>query len=169
MKSIILIGMPGAGKTTLAKALARQLELPFFDTDQLIEQHTGRSLQQSLNTLGYLAMRELEGTVISQYSWPESPVVIATGGSAVYSAAGMQRLRALGLCFYLNISLETVKMRVQNWRSRGFLAAPGQSLESVFAERNALYRQFSDVTVDCDGLNERQCLQRILTIYRSQV
>lgn len=164
--SIILIGMPGAGKSTLGRMLAVRLAMPFFDTDQLIEQQTGRTLQQNLDALGYLAMRELEGKIISEFPWPASPSVVATGGSAVYSAVAMQRLRGLGLCVYLQVSLEAIQARVQNWGSRGFLAAPGQSLESIFGERHLLYCQFSDVILDCDGLDEQQCLQRLLAVYR---
>lgn len=163
--SIILIGMPGAGKSTLGKMLANHLSLPFYDTDLLIEQQTGRPLQQSLDVLGYLAMRQLEGRVISQYTWPSTPIVVATGGSAVYSAEAMRRLRSLGLCVHLSISPDTVLARVQNWQSRGFLAAPGQSLEAIFAERSELYYQFSDVTIECDELNEQQCLQRLFAAY----
>lgn len=162
--SIILIGMPGAGKSTLGKMLAERLSLPFYDTDQLLEQQTGRSLQLSLDGMGYLAVRQLEGSVISQYDWPSTPIVVATGGSAVYSEQAMRRLRALGLCVYLSISLETVQVRVKNWQSRGFLAAPGQSLEAIFAERSELYHRFSDVTIECDELNEQQCLLRLLAI-----
>lgn len=163
--SIILIGMPGAGKSTLGRMLAARLVLPFFDTDHLIELHTGRPLQQSLDELGYLSMRQLEGTVISEYDWPLTPVVVATGGSAVYSTEAMQRLSSLGLCIYLRVSLETIQVRVQNWQSRGFLAAPGQTLESIFAERHQLYCQFSDTVVDCDTLDESQALERLLAIY----
>jgi shikimate kinase len=165
MTSIVLIGMPGAGKSTLGRRLASLTQRDFYDTDQLIEQHTGVSLQQSLDALGYLAMRELEGKVISDYPWPTArSMVIATGGSAVYSANAMTTLRALGLCVYLNISLETVRARVQDWATRGFLAAPGQTLESIWVERDALYRPVSDYVLDCDGLTEDQCLQRLLQL-----
>lgn len=162
--SIILIGMPGAGKTTLGRMLAHKMDLPFFDTDELIERQTGRPLQQNLDALGYLAMRQLEGRVIEEYPWPAPPMIIATGGSAIYSPKAMQRLHALGRCVYLSISLDTVKARVRNWQNRGVLAAPGQSLESVFTERSALYQAYSDVIIDCDMLDEQQCLQRLAEV-----
>lgn len=163
--SIILIGMPGAGKSTLGRALAKKLALPFIDTDQVVEQSLGCSLQQALDTHGYLAMRELEGAIIAEHPWPGRPMVIATGGSVVYSRQAMQRLRQLGVCVYLNVSLRTVKIRVKNWQSRGFSAAPGQTLEAVFTERELLYRHYSHATVDCDGLSRGQCLQRLLDVY----
>lgn len=162
--SIILIGMPGAGKTTLGRMLAQEAGLMFFDTDELIERQTGRSLQQSLDALGYLSLRRLEGQVISEYPWPSSPMVIATGGSAVYAPEAMQRLRALGRCVYLRVSLDTVKARVKNWQSRGLLSAPGQSLESIFSERNRLYQTYGDVVIECDRLTEQECLDRLLGV-----
>lgn len=159
--SIILIGMPGAGKSTLGQALATLKGLPFIDTDILIEQQLRCSLQQALDTRGYLALREVEGEIIGRYPWPAQPLVIATGGSAVYSAQAMRRLRELGLCVYLQVSLQTVKSRVNNWQSRGFAAPPGQNLESIFKEREALYQKFCHVAVPCDGLDQTQCLQRL--------
>lgn len=163
--SIILIGMPGAGKSTLGQSLATLTGLPFIDTDALIEQQLGCTLQQALDARGYLALRELEGTVISTYPWPTQPLVVATGGSAVYSTRAMQCLRKLGLCVYLQISLQTVKARVKNWQSRGFAAAPGQGLDTIFRERDALYQKFCHVAVPCDGLDQTQCLQRLQEVY----
>lgn len=162
--SIILIGMPGAGKTTLGRMLAHETGLPFFDTDELIERQMGKPLQQSLDDLGYLSMRQLEGRIIAEYPWPASPMIIATGGSAVYSGKAMQRLHALGRCVYLSIRLDTVKARVKNWQNRGFLAAPGQDLESIFIERRTLYQKYSDIIIECDTLDKQRCLQRLLEL-----
>lgn len=164
--SIILIGMPGAGKTTLGCALAETLALPFVDTDALIEQQLGGTLQEGLDALGYLKMRELEEEVILCHRWPDLPLVIATGGSVVYSAKAMERLEQLGLRVYLQISLGTVKTRVHNWHSRGFSKAPEQSLESVFAEREALYQRYSDAELGCDGLEKQQGVRRLLEFYQ---
>jgi shikimate kinase len=166
MNSMILIGMPGAGKTTLGKRLAASLQLPFYDTDQLLEQQTGCSLQANLDALGYQGMRDLEGAVISQFSWSDQPMIIATGGSAVYSPTAMTRLRRLGLCVYLQIGLATIEQRVNNWRNRGFVAAPGQTLESVLNERHALYGQFSDRVIHADGLSEDECLAQLMALYQ---
>lgn len=163
--SIILLGMPGAGKSTLGRAFAASMGLPFIDTDTLLEQHLGCSLQQALDARGYLSLREVEGKVIESYSWPTTPVVVATGGSAVYSAAAMQRLRQLGLCVYLEVSLPTVKSRVQNWQNRGFAAPAGQTLQAVFAEREALYLRYCHVRLPCDGLDQAHCLQRLRALY----
>lgn len=158
---LVLIGMPGAGKSTLGRALAAHLRRPFLDTDVLIEQAAGESLQSLLDRLGYLPMRRFEEQSVAGLDLPDRAVV-ATGGSVVYGPAAMARLKSHGVCVFLEISLATVRSRVGNWVSRGFSCAPGQTLEAVFAERQPLYRQYADLTISCDGLNEEAALQRLL-------
>ena len=165
--SVVLIGMPGAGKTTLGETLAAHLALPFMDTDSVIEQQTGRSLQASLDQLGYQAMRELEGKIVAQCVRPVVPSVIATGGSVVYSDLAMRHLKSLGFCVYLQVSLHTLETRVTNWQSRGFSAAPGESLASVYAQREPLYKSYCDAILECDALTLEQCLQRLKLLCQS--
>jgi len=157
---LVLIGMPGAGKSTLGKQLAEHLGWPFVDTDLLIEQTAGESLQSLLERLRYQRMREFEEQCVAQCVLPEGAVV-ATGGSVVYGPAAMERLKSYGICVFLQISLQTVQTRVGNWQSRGFSCAPGQTLEAVFAERQPLYRHYADLIVECDGLSEQLALQRL--------
>lgn len=158
--SVVLIGMPGAGKSTLGRELARDQSVPFVDTDKLIEQRSGKKLQQLLDELGYLGLRRLEGEVILSNQFP-SPCVIATGGSAVYSPQAMGHLKQSAVCVFLAVSLATVKARVHNIDQRGFAAAPGQSLASVFEERQPLYESFADVTLPCDHLSRGQVLAQL--------
>lgn len=165
-RSLILFGMPGAGKSTLGKALARQRRQVFVDTDDCIEAHTGESLQASLDRLGYVAMRALEAEVICQQAFA-SQSVIATGGSVVYSAEAVAHLQDQGLCVWLDISLETLKSRVSNWSSRGFNRKPGQSVEEVFAERQSLYQRACSVRIDCDRLDEPQVLELVAQAYEA--
>jgi shikimate kinase len=87
-----------------------------------------------------------------------------TGGSVVYGPAAMARLKAYGMCVFLKISLETVRARVHNWQDRGFVAAPGQTLDQVFAERQPLYHRYADHVIECDGLTESEVLQRLIAI-----
>lgn len=160
MDSLVLIGMPGAGKSTLGRALADLRGRPFVDTDHLIERDRGRTLQSLLDELGYQVMRDLEAGVIVRASLPEEAVV-ATGGSVVYRNCAMQRLKREGLCVYLAISLETVKARVSNLLTRGFSRAPEQSLEDVYRERQLLYQRYADYTIQCDGRSERSVLAEL--------
>lgn len=165
MASVVLIGMPGAGKTTLGRALAERRGRPFVDTDRLIEQLQGRSLQGLLDELGYQKLRDLEAGAIVQAVLPEA-AVIATGGSVVYREEAMRRLRQEGDCVYLEISLATVEARVKNLLSRGFSRAPGQSLVDVFEERQSLYRRYADHTIVCDGRSEQSVLAELGQYWR---
>lgn len=149
-KLVVLIGMPGSGKSTIGARLAAARGVPFIDTDIYIENHTGHSLQELLDTLGYLRLRTLEETLIREMQHaPEA--VVATGGSVVYGATAMQKLRSAGTCVYLRVSLATVRRRVDDFDRRGFSCAPGASLESVFEERQSLYARYADYTFDNDG------------------
>ncbi|HSG61440.1 MAG TPA: shikimate kinase, partial [Pseudomonadales bacterium] len=88
--------------------------------------------------------------------------VIATGGSVVYSDSGMQRLKTLGPIVHLDVCLEGLLKRIHNYESRGIARRPGQSLESLFEERQALYKRYSDITIDCNSLNPDECVNAIL-------
>ncbi|MBB3060369.1 shikimate kinase [Microbulbifer rhizosphaerae] len=159
-KSVVLIGMPGAGKSTLGVLLAKELAMDFVDTDLLIQSREGKTLQEIIDGSDYLNLRRIEGEVISSAELPSH--VIATGGSVVYSAEGMVNLRRLGPVIFLHCSAEELRRRIHNYESRGIAKAPGQSFEELFAEREALYRKYADITVDCDGRDLQQVLGRVL-------
>lgn len=158
---LVLIGMPGAGKSTLGKLLAAHLGWPLVDTDKVIEQAAGESLQSLLDRLGYEAMRHFEEQCVAQCGLPEKAVV-ATGGSVVYGPAAMARLKSFGICVFLEVSLATVRARVGNWQSRGFSCAPGQTLEDVYAERQPLYRGYADLVIECDGMSKQAVLRDLI-------
>lgn len=149
-KDLIFLGMPGAGKSTLAKRLAEELGRPFVDTDTLIERAHHKSLQQLLDELGYLRMRDLEAQVLSRARLP-AEAIVATGGSAVYSNDAMQHLQRNGIGIYLYAQLATLNERVHNLVSRGFNCAPDMSFAEVYHEREPLYRQYADIIVQVDG------------------
>ncbi|WP_250462758.1 shikimate kinase [Microbulbifer litoralis] len=159
-RSVVLIGMPGAGKSTLGVLLAKELALDFVDTDLLIQSREGRTLQEIMNESDYLNLRRIEGEVIADAELPSH--VIATGGSVVYSEEGMANLRRFGPVVFLNCSAAELRRRINNYESRGIAKAPGQSFAALFEERQALYRQYADITVDCDGKDMQQVLDRLL-------
>jgi shikimate kinase len=146
--NIILIGMAGAGKSTVGPLLARQGTRTFIDTDRLIEQRCGRSLQQQLEAVGSDAFRHLEEEVL--LSLDPAELVIATGGSAIYSEAGMAHLKDTGTVVLLDARLETILKRVNNQDSRGLVNPDGSSLTDLYHARRPLYERWADIRISVD-------------------
>lgn len=159
MSCIVLVGMPGAGKSTIGVLLAKELAKDFLDTDVLIQVRANQSLQSIVDNSGYLILRQLEEQVLLDLELENH--VIATGGSAVYSDAGIAHLKKLGPVIYLKVSLEELKRRVQNLPKRGIAGRPGITLDELYEERRPLYEKFADHTVDCDGRTPEQIIGEI--------
>jgi len=147
--NIILIGMPGAGKSTVGVILAKSLGMQFIDTDLLIQERAGRLLQEILDTDGPDTFKRIEEETI--LSLHPHHAVIATGGSVACSGAAMAHLKSEGLVVYLEISYEEMKARLKNITTRGILLLPGQSLRGMYDERVPLYEKYADLTVACLG------------------
>ncbi|MDA8083057.1 MAG: shikimate kinase [Nitrospiraceae bacterium] len=158
--NIVLIGMPGAGKSTVGIILAKMTSRDFIDTDILIQLSTGRSLQEIVDTDGPLALRGIEEEVILSLAGRHN--VIATGGSAVYSAAAMDHLRSTGTVVFLDVDLAALTSRIHNIHSRGIAKRPEQSLEDLFGERLVLYRKYADITVACTGRSQEEVCAQII-------
>ena len=158
--SIVLIGMPGAGKSTLGILLAKELGLDFVDTDIAIQVREGRTLQEILDSSDYLHLREIEEQIL--LSEDITGKVVATGGSAVYSEAGMARLKETATVIFLDVPLQELRKRIVNFDSRGIARKPNQSLESLFDERCALYRKYGDIKINCDQQSLQQSLDSVL-------
>lgn len=157
---VILVGMPGAGKSTLGVMLAKSLAKDFIDTDLMIQLRAGQTLQQLLDEQGYQALRQLEQETLLECDFDRH--VIATGGSAVYSAPGMAHLKRLGPVVYLDVPLDELRRRIHDYDQRGIARRPEQSFAQLFEERQQLYRQYADITVDCHQLNQEQAIAAIL-------
>ncbi|MCU0587924.1 MAG: shikimate kinase [Syntrophobacteraceae bacterium] len=162
--NIVLIGMPGSGKSTIGVVLAKCASMDFVDTDILIQCSEGRSLQDIVNREGHMALRAIEERVL--LSLDPRHHVIATGGSAVYSQAAMEHLKSSGLTVFLDVDLETLKARIHDYETRGLAKRPDQSFEELFAERSALYSRYADVTIRCDGLSVAEACSAILEAWR---
>lgn len=146
--NIILIGMPGCGKSTVGVVLAKTLGYGFIDTDLLIQQSHRKRLQDIVNEEGFLALRQMEEGVLTSLATVQQ--VIATGGSAIYSDKGMQHLKSLGKIIYLQLGLNQLKERVGDYSERGIASDPHSSFETIYNERCPLYQQAADVVIDCD-------------------
>jgi len=150
MNNVILIGMPGAGKSTVGRYLAKALNMPFVDTDHLLEQHMRMPIQSIVNLRGVHYFRRLEEQLLTRIDLHNH--VIATGGSAVYSKASMTYMASLGIRVYLKISLATLMRRVNNVQSRGLVKMRAYPLPRLYAERIKLYNDAADVEFDNNGI-----------------
>ncbi len=159
-QNIILIGMPGVGKSTCGVLLAKATGRGFIDTDVYIQVGTGRGLQEIIDAEGLDAFRRIEEQYILCLECKNS--VVATGGSVVYSPPAMAHLKAAGRVVFLDLPLADIVKRISDLDVRGIVMAKGQSLSSLYAERIPLYRQYADITIDCQGLNQDQVVGAIL-------
>ncbi len=161
MKNIVLIGMPGAGKSTLGVLLAKALGRPFVDTDLLIQHREGKLLQSIIDQEGIKYFLKLEEDVITELELKN--YVIATGGSVVYSQKTMDCLKKNGVVLYLSLPFEELRERIQNIKTRGVAMEKGQSLKALYMERGPLYEQYAEVTIDCFGLTMEQVVELMVT------
>lgn len=149
--SVTLIGMPGSGKSTIGVVLAKRINLQFVDTDLIIQTTQHRTLQQIMDAEGFDEFCRIEEEAVLGLDVEQH--VIATGGSVCYGSLAMIHLKRLGKIVFLKTSLETLEQRLSNMATRGIALKPGQCLEDLFHERNALYEHYADLTIECDGLN----------------
>ncbi len=161
-ENVILIGMPGAGKSTVGVLLAKALSRDFIDTDLVIQARAGRRLQEILDSEGLEAFRAIEESAV--LSLAPRGCVVATGGSVVYSEAAMRHLKRRGVAVYLALPVEALRARLANLATRGVAMAPGLTLESLFEEREPLYRRHADATVDCRGLDHERVVEAVLAV-----
>lgn len=157
---IVLIGMAGAGKTTVGGELARELGWAFLDSDHLIEAAYGARLQDITDALSKEAFLDAECEVICAIK--ANRTVLATGGSVVYRERAMRRLSELGPIVHLDVPLATVEERVARNPQRGLAIAPGQSLADIFREREALYRAWANLRCEAQDKNPLQCARWII-------
>jgi shikimate kinase len=163
--NIILIGMPGAGKSTVGVILAKMTSHDFVDTDLLIQTSQKRSLQDIVDKDGHMALRKIEEDVILGINYRD--YIIATGGSAVYSDSAMAHLKSDGIAVFLNVDLVTLQSRVHDFETRGLAKRPDQSLTDLFEERYRLYVKHADVIVDCAGLSQEDVCMKIIKEVKS--
>lgn len=145
--NIVLIGMPGVGKSTVGVILAKHSARAFIDTDVLIQTEQKTTLQQIVDTSGYLQLRKIEEDALLRLQCDNT--VISTGGSAVYSDAAMQHLRAIGVIVYLQLDLPALEQRVADFSLRGLAKRADQSFADLYAERTPLYAKYAEVRIDC--------------------
>lgn len=147
--TIVLIGMPGAGKSTVGVVLAKRMGYSFLDSDLVIQEKYGRLLHELIEEKGVEGFWKIENEVNASLEKP--CCVIATGGSAVYGSEAMEHLCEIGTVVYLKLSYEEIEARLGDLNARGVTLKPGQTLRDLYAERIPLYEKYAHVTVDCEG------------------
>ena len=160
MKSnLTLIGMPGAGKSTVGIILAKNLSFGFIDTDVLIQINQQKSLQQILDESDHLNLRGIEEHEIMNLNIRSH--VIATGGSAAYSTNAMSHLLNISKVIFLEASFEEIERRIHNFKTRGIAKTVDQTFRDLYDERQSLYKKYADIIIDCNRSDQEEIAMRI--------
>lgn len=160
MKNIVLIGMPGAGKSSVGVVLAKRMGFSFLDSDLLIQEREGMLLHEIMEKKGLGSFKEIENQVNA--SIVAERAVIATGGSAVYGREAMEHLQSIGQMVYLQLPCDELVERLGDLHQRGVAMEEGQSLVSLYKERCPLYEKYAEVTVQCGGKQIREIIDEIV-------
>ncbi len=157
--NVVLIGMPGAGKSTVGVVLAKRLGYAFMDSDLVIQNKEGRLLHEIIAEKGvegfWQTEEEINASIETDYT------VIATGGSVIYGSRAMEHFKQIGIIVYLKLSLEAITERLGDLNERGVTLREGQDLAALYAERIPMYERYADITMDCEGLSIREIVAAI--------
>lgn len=162
--NITLIGMPGAGKSTIGIILAKYLSFGFIDTDVLIQINQQKSLQQIIDETGYLNLRQTEENEIRKINIENH--VIATGGSAVYSEKAMRHLENISTVIFLKVQYEVLKKRIHNFKTRGIAKSVTQSFRELYDERQVLYSRYARIIIDCGFSDQEEISEQIVLKFK---
>lgn len=164
MKNIVLIGMPGAGKSTIGVILAKVMGYQFLDSDLIIQEKQNRLLNEIISQDGVEGFIEIENKINSEIQ--VNHCVIATGGSVVYGKEAMEHLKTIGTVVYIKLSYETLNNRLGNIKQRGVVLKDGQNLESLYEERCPLYEYYADIIIDAQQLSVEELMEHIASKFQ---
>ena len=164
--NIVLIGMPGSGKSTVGVLLAKALLCHFVDTDLIIQAKHGKSLCEIINEIGIDGFIKTENDILSQQSFENT--VVATGGSAVYGKEAMNTLKKHVIVVYIKLPPEVIESRINNITTRGIAMPEGFTIKQLYDERAPLYEKYADITVDCSNLEIEETVKRIADAVNSR-
>lgn len=164
--NIVLIGMPGVGKSTVGVILAKVMGYQFLDADLVIQEQEGKLLHQIIEEVGTEGFIEVENRVNSRLQC--SRTIIATGGSVVYGKEAMEHLKEIGTVVYLKVPFSVIDKRLSDIKGRGVVLKDGQTLYDLYMERTPLYEQYADVCVSEEGLNVEETVERLIEKLQNQ-
>ncbi len=159
MKNVVLIGMPGVGKSTTGVVLAKNMGMSFLDSDLVIQEQEGKKLHELIEEQGMDGFLEIEARVNASLN-PKA-AVIATGGSAVYSEHAMEHLKSIAMVCYLKLPYESIEERLGDLTERGVVLREGETLRELYEERVPLYEKYANITVECDHKNIREIVTEL--------
>lgn len=158
--NIVLIGMPGVGKSTVGVILAKVLGFQFLDADLLIQQQEGKLLREIIEKVGADGFIQVENRVNASIQCEKS--IIATGGSVVYGKEAMEHLKEIGTIVYLSVPFQILEKRLSDIKGRGVVLKDGQTLYDLYMERTPLYEKYADVQVSEEGLNVEETVELLV-------
>jgi shikimate kinase len=164
MNNIILIGMPGSGKSTIGIVLAKTLGYTFIDTDILIQNQENRLLQNIIEDEGIRGFLTIESRVITSCDYDRC--IIATGGSAVLCENTMHYLSNMGRIIFLKLNLDIVTERINNISTRGIVMDKEQTLKDIYESRMPLYEEYADIIVDCNSKSFEEVVEHIVKMIK---
>ena len=157
--NIILIGMPGAGKSTVGVVLAKKRGCRFLDSDLLIQEKYDALLHELITKYGTEGFWKIEEEVNASIQVKRT--VIATGGSVIYGPAAMEHFKEIGRIVYLKLSCETIRERLGDLSERGVTLREGQTLQDLYEERVPLYEKYADMVLDCEKKSIREIVTQL--------
>lgn len=160
--NIVLIGMPGVGKSTIGVVLAKVLGYQFVDADLIIQEKEGKLLHEIIDEVGTEGFIAIENRINSQIEAKHA--IIATGGSVVYGTEAMAHLREIGTILYLKLPYRELQKRLSDIKGRGVVLKKGQTLLDLYEERVPLYEMYADITVDEYGLGVEETISKIMEL-----
>ena len=163
-----LIGMPGSGKSCMSRAMIGKVDARIVDSDRLIEDAEGKKLAEIIKEVGNDGFKKIEERTLLGVSGEEN-LLLATGGSAVYSESAMNHLKSIGKVIYLYVSFETMIKRIGDYSKRGIIIRPDQTIRDLYNERTELYEKYADVTINCDGEDYPRYRAELLKIINESI
>lgn len=160
--NITLIGMPGAGKSTVGVILAKMLSYKFIDTDITIQTVHRNTLQNIVDRFGYLRLRQIEEEITCSIDAEDS--VISTGGSVIYSKKAMKHLETISKIIFLDVNYENLLKRINNFESRGLAKSENQTFLDLYKERNTLYKKYAQIVIDCNAVAQEKIARKIINL-----